>query len=167
MIRYLRFGLGLYLSIVLQTVFVPSVALFGVAPDLPFLLTVLVALHEGAAAGAVFGFLSGLFVDLASAELLGLTSLANSVVAFAVGSLSERLVREARLTQVVVTLLATALRDQIVLLLLQPSGLGAVLRLLILSSLPRGLYTGLLAPLAMPLVGRFARWGKEAARAKR
>ena len=100
--RVLRLLLALYLLIVLQTTLVPAISFGSIRPDLPFLLVLLVALHEGAAGGAIAGFLAGLFVDLESARTLGTASLAGSLVGFATGLVAVHLVRSSFVTRMIV-----------------------------------------------------------------
>jgi rod shape-determining protein MreD len=159
-VRILRLAACLYAAILLQTVLAPKIAIFGVRPDFPFLLVLMVALFEGSVGGAVAGFLAGLFVGLNSANALGVTSLANTVVAFAVGAISERLDRRGWITRVLVAFAATTLRDQIEILL-QTRDLEDSFALLFRSSLPGGLYTAALAPPVMHVCEKIAGWQKE------
>ena len=167
MIRVLRLLLALYVAIVLQTLLAPSLEILGVRPDFPFLVVLLVAFYEGAAGGALGGFVAGLFVDLNSAQALGITSLANSVVAFGVGSVVDRLIRGSMLTRFLVALVATVLRDQILVFFGDPGGLSGSFRLFLHSSLPGGIYTALLAPPVMALVERVVGWEREMVRGLR
>jgi rod shape-determining protein MreD len=167
MIRVLRTLLTVYVAVLLQSVLAPHVQILGVRPDLPFLVVLLVAFQEGAAGGALAGFVAGLFVDLNSAEALGVTSLASSIVAFAVGSIADRLVRRSVATRMVVALMATALRDQLVTLVLMPEGFWGSFGLFFRSALPGGVYTGLLAGPVMALVERAIGWPSEGGRAGR
>jgi rod shape-determining protein MreD len=167
MMRALRFLAALYLAVVLQTLLAPAIEVFGVRPDFPMLLVLLVALKEGPAGGALTGFLAGLFVDVNSAQTLGVTSLANSLLAFGVGSVSDRLVRESIWTRVVVALGATVLRDQIVVVLSGADGINVALRLFFYRSIPGGIYTAVFAPLVMSVGERVIRWRKEPSRAYR
>jgi rod shape-determining protein MreD len=160
LVRILRLAACLYFAILLQTVVAPKIAIFGVRPDLPFIVVLLVALMEGSVAGAFAGFLAGLFVGLNSAGALGVSSLANTVVGFAVGAVAERLERRGWITRALVALLATALRDQIEILL-QTRDVAGAFSVLFRSSLPGGLYTALLAPLIMRATEKAAGWDKE------
>jgi rod shape-determining protein MreD len=160
-ITILRLALALYGLIILQTLLTPGIAVAGVRPDLPFLLVLLVALHEGAAGGAICGFIAGLFLDLNSASGLGVNSLANSVVAFGVGAIADRLLRGSIWTRLITAFVATALRDGIVILFLMPEGLGGVFRLFVRSGLPGALYTALLAPVVMAVTAWVVGWSRE------
>ena len=160
LLRILRLAVCLYSAVLLQTVFAPKIAIFGVRPDFLFLVVLLVALFEGAVAGAFAGFLAGLFVGLNSAGALGVSSLANTVVAFAVGAMSDRLERRGWITRALVALVATALRDQIEILL-ATRDVGGSFAMFIRSSLPGGFYTAVLAPPVMRAAEKVIGWEKE------
>jgi rod shape-determining protein MreD len=130
------------------------------------LIVLVVALHEGAAGGALAGFIAGLFVDLSSTHVLGISCLANSLVGFGVGAVADRLVRGSVLACILVALVATVVRDQI-LFLVQPGGIVASLRFLVRSGLPGGVYTALLAPPVMALAERLVGWDREMVRGLR
>jgi rod shape-determining protein MreD len=157
-IRTLRFLAALYVLIVLQTTLVPSIAILGVRPDLAFVLVLLVALREGAAGGALAGFVAGLFVDMNSAQALGTASLASALVAFGVGLMAGRLVRASIVTRLVVAFVGTVLRDELVALVLHPGGFVESSRAFVSSVLPGGLYTALLAPAVMALCEWIVGW---------
>ena len=160
LVRILRLAACLYFAILLQTVLAPKIAIFGVRPDFLFLVVLLAALFEGAVAGAFVGFLAGLFVGLNSAGALGVSSLANTVVAFAVGAMADRLERHGWVTRALVALIATALRDQIEILLQTGDVVGSF-AMFFRSSLPGGLYTAILAPLVMRAAEKVVGWEKE------
>jgi len=132
--------------VILQTTLVPPLRIAGVGPDLPLLLVLLIALQEGAAGGALAGFLAGLFVDLNAPQMLGLTSLVNSLVGFAVGTLGDHLVRNSAPTRLVVALVAVLARDLGLVIATEPGDLG---HLLLRSVLPGAIYT---AAIAVPIM---------------
>lgn len=156
--RALRILLVLWLAIVLQTVVSPAIAVFGIRPDFPLLVVLLVALHEGPAGGALAGFAAGLFVDLNSTQLLGSTSAANAILAFAVGSVSDRIVGDSRVAQAVVVLIAAVLRDLAMAVFLLPGGPGGAARHLFVAAVPGGLYSAVLSPLVLAAGERIVGW---------
>jgi rod shape-determining protein MreD len=160
LVRILRLAACLYFAILLQTVLAPKIAIFGVRPDLPFIVVLLVALSEGSVGGAFAGFLAGLFVGLNSAGALGVSSLANTVVGFAVGAMADRLERRGWITRALVALIATTLRDQIEILL-QTRELAGSFAMFWRSSLPGGVYTAILAPMVMRATEKVAGREKE------
>lgn len=160
MFRVLRILLVIYVAVVLQTTLAPAIELLGVRPDFPFLIVLLVALQEGAAGGALAGFVAGLFVDLGSAETLGVSSLANSIVGFGVGSLADRVVRTSALTRTLITFGAVVVRDQAIAALALAEGFVDGVRLLGVFSIPGGVYTALFAALVMALAEKAIGWQK-------
>lgn len=167
MIRLLRLLVILYVAVVLQTTLAPAIEILGVRPDFTILIVVLVALYEGAAGGALCGFAAGLFVDASSAQALGITSLANSVLAFGTGSVADRLVRDSFATRALVVLGVCTVRDLCVYILLPSVGVGETFRLLVMEAVPGGIYTALLGPPLMALGERAIRWGPETSRGYR
>lgn len=164
MLRILRLLIAFWILVAVQTALVPAVRILDARPDLPFVLVLLVALREGAAGGALAGFVAGLFVDLNSPHTLGVSSLVNAVLAFAVGSFADRLVRESFATRFGVALVATLLRDALVVLGTEPAELG---RALLRSAAPGALYTALLAVPLMALLERAVGWDRESGRGRR
>ena len=162
--RALRIVIALWVAIVLQSVLAPAIAIVGARPDFTLLVVLLVALREGSAGGALAGFVSGLFVDLNSAQPLGATSLVNGLCGFGVGSLGDRLVRGSGTTRAVVALLATTLRDSALGLFVGLGGFGGAIRHFFTAALPGGIYTGLLAVPFMAAAERLIGWSRESGR---
>jgi rod shape-determining protein MreD len=154
----------LWIAIVLQSMLAPAVAIAGARPDFPFLVVLLIALREGPAGGALAGFVAGLFVDLNSAHALGATSLANSVLAFAVGSIADRIAGDSAGARAVVVFLAVALRDVALAAFLAPSGALGAARHFVVTAVPGGLYTALLSPPLLAGAERVIRWPRESGR---
>ncbi|MGQ0723140.1 MAG: rod shape-determining protein MreD [Candidatus Eiseniibacteriota bacterium] len=163
MLRVLRLLLALWLLVVLQTTIVPHIRVLDARPDLPLLLILLTALHEGPAGGALAGFVGGLFVDLSSPGALGLTSLIDALVAFGIGSLGGRLVRGSLTTRIVVALVATLVRDLALVLAGAPDEL---VRALFRAIIPGAIYTALVAVPVMALLEKVVGWGEESWRGR-
>ena len=70
--------------------------MFGAIPDLCLVATVAIAFEEGPQRAAVFGFLSGLFLDLFLSSPLGLSALAQALVGFGVGTFQGAMIRESK-----------------------------------------------------------------------
>lgn len=93
----LRLALLILAVVVLQTtVFSAGLQVFGVMPDLGLVLTVAVAFYIGPERGAVFGFVSGLAVDLFLSTPLGLSALSFALVGYGVGFVESGLVHPSR-----------------------------------------------------------------------
>ena len=100
----------LFVVALVQVVMVPPYALWGGAPDLLLLVVVSLGLLRGAIAGAAYGFVGGLLVDLVTLETLGVTSLVLTLAGFWAGRYAETTGRERRLAPLlaagVITILA-------------------------------------------------------------
>jgi rod shape-determining protein MreD len=94
--RRVRLVLVVVTLVVLQTSVFPHLRIFDAAPDLLLVATVAMAYEEGPEAGAVFGFASGLTLDLFLASPLGLSALAFALTGFLLGVFQGGMVRESR-----------------------------------------------------------------------
>ena len=101
LIRRVRLVLVVITLVVLQTTVFTHLRIFGAVPDLCLVATVAIAYEEGPQTGALFGFFSGLAVDLFLASPAGLSALANACTGYGVGVFQGGLVRESRLLPVV------------------------------------------------------------------
>lgn len=93
--RVVRLALVLVTMVLLQVALFPHLKVAGVAPDLVLVATVVVAYRTGPDRGALFGFASGLALDLFLRTPLGLSALAGSVAGYVVGLVAGALVRSA------------------------------------------------------------------------
>jgi rod shape-determining protein MreD len=92
----LKLALLVITTVVLQTTLFPDLRWFGVAPDLCLVGTIAVAFRVGPENGAIYGFASGLAIDLFLQTPLGLSALTFAVVGFGVGILQTGLTRTPR-----------------------------------------------------------------------
>lgn len=90
----LRVALVIFVALILQISLFSQVRLSGVAPELLLLVAVLAGFNAGPDRGAVIGFCAGLAYDIVLDTPLGLSALTFCLVAHAVGSLEESLIRE-------------------------------------------------------------------------
>jgi rod shape-determining protein MreD len=107
---------------VIQTTIVPHLAVWGVFADLPVLVVVSWSLLHGAREGLLWGFVSGLAVDILSAAPFGAATLSLLVVGLIAGLGQATAFRTHFLMPLVTILLATIIFDSIYLLVLQVSG---------------------------------------------
>lgn len=85
----LRLILLAFVAVIIQEAAVSQITLFGVSADLMPLVVMSVGLLCGSMAGAVFGFGSGLLVDLVLVQTLGVTSLLFIVIGYWAGRVRE------------------------------------------------------------------------------
>jgi rod shape-determining protein MreD len=128
---------------VAQSNVAPALSVSGIAPDLPLVLTVLVALRRGPEAGCLVGFMAGLAQDVAGGGLIGVQALTKALAGFAMGLLVGRLWVSSPLVQVPGLVLLTVAEGLARFFLLQffhyPAALG---QLMVHVVLPQALYNG-------------------------
>jgi rod shape-determining protein MreD len=126
-----------------QSSIVPALSLGGVTPDVPLILTALLALRRGPETGCLVGFAAGLLQDVAGGGLLGVQALTKALAGFAMGLLVGRLWVSKPVVQVPGLVLLTVAEGLARFFLLRlfhfPAALDGVLLHVIL---PEALYNG-------------------------
>ena len=151
-------------ALLLQSTIFARVSLLGARPELMYLLTVLTALLEGPASGAVVGFGSGMAQDFLLNAPKGITALTLTLMGYAVGTVRQYIVSPSALVPVVIVAGGTAVglmfNGLVKLLLGQLSaGWWFQFRIAVLAAA----YNAVLTPFVFPVVRRLA----ESSRAKR
>jgi rod shape-determining protein MreD len=151
-------------ALVLQSTVFAQITLLKARPDLIYLLTVLVALMEGPASGAVMGFAGGMVEDFLLNTPKGITALSLTLLGYAVGTVRQYIVSPSALVPVIMVgggTIVGMMFDGLVKFLLGQldAGWGFQLQIALLT----GLYNAILTPFVFPLVRRLA----ESSRAKR
>ena len=85
----LRLVLLGFFAVLIQESAVSQVSIFGVSADITPLVVMSVGLLCGSTTGAVFGFATGLLIDLVLVQTLGVTSLLYIVIGYWAGRLRE------------------------------------------------------------------------------
>lgn len=81
----LRGALVVFLILIVQTTFLPFIAIEGFVPDLALIWLVYYALRRGQGEATVAGFLTGLAEDLMATQLFGLAALSKTLAGFFAG----------------------------------------------------------------------------------
>ena len=143
---------------VAQASLVSVLAVNGVAPDVPLVITILVALRQGPEAGCVAGFLTGLFQDVTVGGLVGVQALSKALVGFGLGLVAGRLWVSNPLVQVLGLVVLTVAEGLLRFGVLQLFHFPAEFRPLMLDViLPQAVYNGFLGAaglVAMSLADR-------------
>jgi len=130
---------------VLQSTVVAVAGVGGITPDVPLILTVLIALRYGPESGCLAGFVAGLLQDASGGGLVGVQALTKGLAGFAMGLLVGRFWVSNPLVQVPGLVLLTIAEGLGRFLLLQmfhyPAAFGDLMLHVIL---PQALYNGLL-----------------------
>ena len=153
--RTLAISAALVTALLLQSTVFADVRLLGARPELVFLVTILVAMSEGPASGAIVGFAGGMAQDFMMNQPKGITALTLTLVGYAVGLFQQYVVTPSALLPVMVVAGATfagLVFDRTVAFLLgQPVVSAAyVIRTAVLSAA----YNAILTPLFHPVLRR-------------
>jgi rod shape-determining protein MreD len=151
-------------ALVLQSTVFAQIKLLDARPELMYLLTILVALLEGPASGAVIGFAGGMAEDFLLNMPKGITALSLTLLGYSVGMVRQYIVSPSALVPVIMVGVGTTVGlmfNGLVKFLLGQLGAGWGYQLRI--ALLAGAYNAILTPLVFPLVRRLA----ESSRAKR
>jgi len=123
----------------------PALRIADVAPDIPLIVVVMLALRRGPEFGCGAGFLAGLLQDAATGGLLGVQALTKSLIGFGVGALAGRLRVSQPLVQVpglvVLSLVEGVARFALLQLFHFPASFGELMTYVVL---PQAIYNGFL-----------------------
>jgi len=148
---------------VAQSNVVPALSIGGIAPDVPLILTVLVALRRGPEVGCVVGFFAGLLQDVGGGGLIGVQALTKALAGFAMGLLVGRFWVASPLVQVPALVLFTVAEGLARFCLLQffhyPVSFGGLMMHVVL---PQAVYNGFIGAACV-----FCVEGLDAARRRR
>ena len=123
----------------------PALRIADVAPDIPLIIVVLLALRRGPEFGCGAGFLAGLLQDAASGGLLGVQALTKALIGFSIGAVGARLRVSQPLVQVpglvVLTIAEGLARFTLLKLFRFPAPFGELMTYVVV---PQALYNGFL-----------------------
>ena len=105
------FALTALVTLVMRSTILAGLAARGIVVDVLVLATVAWSLRQRESWGATFGFVLGLAADLDAAHWVGRHALVLTLLGYGVGRLSNTLVRDSPLTQLVLLVVATALHQ--------------------------------------------------------
>jgi rod shape-determining protein MreD len=135
---------------VLQSTLVAVAGLGGITPDVPLILTVLIALRYGPESGCLAGFVAGLMQDATGGGLVGVQALTKGMAGFGMGLLVGRFWVSNPLVQVPGLVLLSVVEGVGRFLLLQmfhyPAAFGDLMLHVIL---PQALFNGLVGTLCI------------------
>lgn len=135
-----------------QSTVIPELGFWGVVPDLPIVLVLLLALRRGPEVGCVIGFALGLAQDVLAGGPLGLQALSKSVIGFVAGDLPRWCLVANPLVPIVAAVAATladgVLRFAVLQLFHYPAAFGELFGSVIL---PQAAYNGILTAVAVSL----------------
>ena len=133
--------LFVYAALALQATVVQYIGIAGVRPDLPLMVTVLLALTRGPNTGTTCGFLIGLGQDITNPAFLGLNALTKSVLGYSMGTLRDRFDAATALSYAAILVVATLGHDLLYLTVYQRLVLPEIMLALVTRTLPTAVYT--------------------------
>lgn len=95
-IRRVRLMLVVITLVVLQTTVFEHLVVFDARPSLCLLATIAIAYEEGPQTGAIFGFASGLLLDMFLSSPAGLSALSFALTGYVLGVFQGGVMRESR-----------------------------------------------------------------------
>lgn len=123
----------------------PALRIGDVAPDIPLIVVVLLALRRGPEVGCAAGFAAGLLQDVAAGGLIGVQALTKALVGFLLGAASGQLRVTQPLVQVpglvVLTMAEGLARFTLLQLFRFPAPFGELMTYVVL---PQAVYNGFL-----------------------
>lgn len=155
--RTLLLAVLLLTGLLLETSVLGEATLVGAKPPVLLLFTVALALGEGPAIAAGFGFAGGLLTDLMTGLPAGITPLAYTTVGYAVGAIRAQLQTPSAWLPVTMEFTATLgglLLYGAVALLLGQEAIGG--RTLVITAVSGACYNALLTPFLYPMVRALA-----------
>jgi len=143
-------------ALLLQTAVFPELTLLGVKPELLYLVTVIFAVLEGPAEGAVVGFVSGLAQDFMLNMPKGITALTLTMLGYTVGLARQYITSPSPLLPAVLVALGTAggvaFHEAVAFLLGEQEGFSYAAKVILLTAV----YGAVLTPIFFPVLRRAA-----------
>ena len=153
MIRRVRLVLVVITLVVLQTTVFEHLVVFDARPSLCLLATIAIAYEEGPQAGALFGFASGLLLDMFLSSPAGLSALSFALTGYVLGVFQGGVMRESRGMALVLGLVGGLIGGTIFVIVGGIAGMagffsGFSVRVVIVAAF----YDSFLAPLVFPFM---------------
>jgi rod shape-determining protein MreD len=101
------------LALFLQSSWTNAISLWEVKPDLVVLILVFVGITSGQIEATILGFFSGFLIDVYNPEWMGVNTLSNSLIGFAVGYSRMGIVAEDIQVQATILFISSLMRDLI------------------------------------------------------
>jgi len=137
----------LFLLLFCELTIFSKLRILGVKPDLLLIATLFFGFQFGISGGIEVGLISGISKDLLSVTAFGVNGFSFLFVGFLSGLLKDKVVKENVVTQFIVSIVAVYAITVLHLLFLRNTEIDNIGIQLFKTSLIKGLYTGLLAPI--------------------
>lgn len=159
--KIVDFAVLLLMVIIYQSIICEGVKIAGINLDFPLVILVYIGLTRGAVFGAVFGFASGLLLDIYTPNLLGLDALVRTILGFLVGHFRNKLFLETLYSKGGAIFVVFLWHDLLYFLVATGFHVGAIVYILLFDSIPSALYTTFVGMVIFGLVQtRFGQSGQ-------
>ena len=156
-VTYIITGVMILIALVIQShSSFDAIRIFGVKPDLVFIIVVYTGYSFGPIPGQVTGFVSGLFHDAVSNSPYGFLAFPKLIVGFIVGLLGRSLLRN-NIPAIIILMMAATLVKGIITLLLSYIFAQGMISSIINVIIPEALYNAILAPMLFFLFDKIFR----------
>lgn len=147
--------LVLLLFLVVELTVLDRLRVFGAGPDIMLLLAIMAGIVGGPRAGALFGFASGIVLDLFLETPMGLSALVFCLIGYAVGNIQGGVLRASWWIPIITTFVASVVGVLVYALVATVVGQPDLVtpHLFVVSAVV-GLFNALVAPIAL----RVVRW---------
>ena len=143
---YIIIGVLILISLVIQShSSLDVIRIFGVKPDIVFIIVVYTGYSFGPIAGQVTGFVSGLFHDAVSNSPYGFLAFPKLTIGFIVGLLGRSVLRN-NITTIIILMVVATLAKGVATLLLSYIFAQGMISGIIDVIIPESLYNAILAP---------------------
>jgi rod shape-determining protein MreD len=135
---------------ILQTSFVPSIAIFGAKPDLLMIILFFFSIRYGVMPGLFMGFLLGLMQDLYAPAILGQNALTKTLVGACIGLFNEKVMRTDPFVKTIILFVMFLVNDSIFMIILiikNTFHFSILIPELFVKTIPRALYSVIIAVL--------------------
>ncbi|HEX7510791.1 MAG TPA: rod shape-determining protein MreD [Chitinivibrionales bacterium] len=147
---YLKWPLLFIGCFLLQTSFVPAIAVFGIKPDLLMIILFFFSIRYGIMPGLLMGFFIGLTQDLYTPAILGQNALTKTIVGACIGLFNEKVMRTDPFVKSIILFVMFLVNDALftlVLVVKNNTHISGLLLDLAMKTIPRALYSVVLAAL--------------------
>ncbi len=150
--QYVRSALVAILLLLLQTTFIPYVAVWGYLPDIFIPWLVYVALRRGQIPATVSGFAAGFLQDIVATKFLGLAALSKTLSSFIAGYFFNENQIEQTLGSyryILIVLMCSFIHNVVYFLIFFQGAEGSLFLSVLDASVGTTLYTGIISVLPM------------------
>ncbi len=139
--KFIKYTIIFLLTFLIDTNFIEFISIKGITPDIVLVFLIFLSLREQQSTATISGFVVGLFRDLFSSGVLGLSSLANSIACF-LTSFFQRTKGTVAISQLaIIVFIVSLIHDRIFQFIFLLGTNQQFFRSFLFYSVPKALYT--------------------------